>query len=679
MAKKNQFAESMAKALMGDEAPKKRKKIDFRMADPFAAGAVYSAKLTKDDVAEHTERVKGESPLIKSVLNVLNGPGDSIERLAFENQPWTSNTYGGLWKRKLRLLPDEILKRISIQDDLVAAITNLRSHQVKAFGRPQPDRFSTGYKIEAIPGYMERLSDEDRKRVQESIAKAEANLLTCGETKGWSDDDAASLSQFLHIQARNAIVFGRIATEVIYVETSKGRRFHSFRPIDAGTIYKAAPFKTQAQSVRDNALSMLQELKGDRKRLAPERYVADEYSWVQVIDGRPVQAFSSEECVVHNFFPCTDVELDGYPVTPMDTAITAITTHINIGTHNKLYFQSGRAARGMLVIKSDDVDESVVATVQQQFNASINSVGNSWRMPLFSVGTDEEIVWTAIDSAGGRDMEFQYLSDSNARQILSAFQVSPEEIPGYAHLSRGTNNQALSESNNEYKLEAHRDVGIRPLIAQLQDFLNSRILPLVAPELAKNCYLKFVGLDSDTAEKESVRLQEDMAIHMSIDEVLETVDKTPLGKKWGGHFLLNPQWQQVLDKYFYQGEIMEYFFDMKGAAQDPSLKFINNPNFFSWQQIILSQQQQTQQVQQQQVQQQQVQQQQVQQQQAQGDLTSSIDQLGGLLTKSEQQLPSNAKHLLASQRKVVSALLESFEKESDTAIDQILDVAISHT
>jgi hypothetical protein len=57
-------------------------------------------------------------------------------------------------------------------------------------------------------------------------------------------------------------------------------------------------------------------------------------------------------------------------------------------------------------------------------------------------------------------MEFQYLNDTNARVIMSAFQVSPEELPGYQHLSRGTNNQALSESNNEYKLEAARDVGI---------------------------------------------------------------------------------------------------------------------------------------------------------------------------------------------------------------------------
>ena len=46
------------------------------------------------------------------------------------------------------------------------------------------------------------------------------------------------------------------------------------------------------------------------------------------------------------------------------------------------------------------------------------------------------------------------------REILTAFMMSPEELPGWAYLSRGTNNQSLSESNNEYLLEAHRDEAI---------------------------------------------------------------------------------------------------------------------------------------------------------------------------------------------------------------------------
>src|SRR5271166_5923250 len=90
-----------------------------------------------------------DTTLRKSLLNVLNGgKGNSIQRLAFETDPTEpSEAATGIYVRKLRLLPDDILKRIAIQDNLVAAIIIARAHHIASFGRKQPDRFSTGFKI----------------------------------------------------------------------------------------------------------------------------------------------------------------------------------------------------------------------------------------------------------------------------------------------------------------------------------------------------------------------------------------------------------------------------------------------------------------------------------------------------------------------------------------------------
>lgn len=677
-------------------APKKKKgRVTVQFADQLGAdyqGSDSGAGATPAMAKSHREAVSAVNPLVKSVfnqmgraapdkdqpvqptslmksvLNVLNGGrNDSIERLAFETNPAFNNTYQSLYRRKLRLLPDELLKRIAIQDDLIAAIVNTRSQMVSAFGRPQPDRFSTGYKIEAEPGLVEGLDPQGKKDLQDQIERAEGLLLTCGQTRGWKDFEDLSFSSFLFQQARNAVIFGRCATEVIHIQNGAGDKvFHSFRPMDAGTIYRAAPMKTAAQAVRDNALSILSQIKN--KKLKPENFVNDEYTWVQVIEGRPIQAFTSDECLVHNFYPITDIELDGYPLTPLDTVISAVTTHINITTHNKLYFQSGRAARGMLVFKSDDVDDRIIDPIRQQFQANVNGVGNAWRMPIFGIGTDDEVTWSPIDNSS-RDMEFQYLSDTNARVILSAFQMSPEELPGYAHLSRGTNNQAMSESNNEYKLEAHRDVGIRPLIAQLQNHVNAKLLPLIDPDLATKASVKFVGLDVDTAEKESTRLQQDMAVHMTMDEVLDKVEKKAIGKAWGGQFLLNPQWQQALFQHRYVGEIMEEFFGVKGASQDPSLRYIRDPMWFQWQEFMMQQQQMQQQAQAQQQQQQQMAQQ---PQEGETDLSRSADQLIQALSKSEAQLPAGKRRLLMHQRKAIGQVLTAFETESADAIAEIV-------
>lgn len=663
----------LIKAVLEAKSDKPKGKVSVALTDPFGSRSTSTT-------------------LSKSIKDLMDGPGDSIERLAFEVNPHRINVYSALYRIKEKLLPDDLLKRMSIQDDLVAAIANARSFHMAAMGRPQPDRHSTGFKIEPVPGLLEKLSDEDKQALTKQIAAAELRILTCGKTSGYNDDDVMLFSQFLWQATRQAVIHGRIAVENIksaHPDPRTGKReSHSFRAIDVGTIYRAATVKGTKEAgdaVRQNALKSIAKLKNEKLKV--ERFENDEYSWIQVIENQPEQAFTSEECLVHNFYPVVDIELGGYPLTPLDTVISAVTTHINITNHNKLYFQSGRASRGMIVVRSDDANQGMIQHIRQTFQASINSVGNSWRMPIFGVGSDDEVSWTPIDNSS-RDMEFQYLSDTNARVILSAFQMSPEELPGYTHLSRGTNNQALSESNNEYKLEAHRDVGLRPLIAAFQDFINYRLMPLIDEDLSKKAAFKFVGLDADTAEKEAIRIQQDMAIHMTINEVLDKVEKKPIPKHLGGEFLLNPQWQAVLDKYVPVGVIMEEIFGVKGAKQDPRYDFLNNPLYFNQMQLLqanqqmqMAAQQQAQAPQQGQGQPQAQDQQQdpnAQQQdpnQQPEDLTRSLDQLAGLMTKSESQLPPSKRRLLAQQRQVIQHAMKALEEESKNVIDEILGVA----
>lgn len=637
---------------------KTEKEVSFAIADPF--------RKTVD---------QKEESLTKSIMNILDGGGaHSITRLAFERDPLTQNVYSGLYRQKQRLLPSAIIKKLMIGDDLIAAIIANRANHVSSFGRPQPDRHSIGYRIEPEPGITEELNSEQKKQLQDRIARAEGLILTCGQTRGWSDSEAMTFSQYLYMSTRDAVGHGQIACEVVYTGEGDQKKFHSFRPIDAGTIYKAAPQKHAADSVRRGALSLLEKLKGEK--LIPERYVNDEYAYVQVVTGTPVQAFTSEECLVHNFYPSTDVELDGYPITPLDTIISAVTMHINATTHNRLVFESGRAARGILVIQSDDIDPRQTNSIRQHMEASINDVGRSWRTPILGVGTNDNVNWLAVDSTG-RDMEYQYMMDSNARVILSAFQMSPEELAGYAHLSRGTNSQALSEGNNEFKLEAARDTGIRPLLAQWQSFINSRLLPLIDPELSKICHFKFLGMDAETAEKESIRLQQDLAVHMSMDEVMEAVQKKPVGKKFGGMMPLNPQWKQgVLDQYVMVGDILEHYFGVEGASKDPRFQYVRDQFWFQWQQLLMEQKEMEAQAQQAQ-QQPQPGQEQPQEEQV-GDLTNTTNQLANLLNKSEHQLPASKKALLDHQRKIIEHTMATFEREAQDAIKDIVKLADQH-
>jgi len=409
--------------------------------------AEFQEQLAKSMVEVRTGKDSDKPTLTKSILNILDGGDNSnISRLAFETDPSQVNNFAGVYHAKLRLVPDSVLKRIAIQDSLVASIVRARQNHLTSFGRPRPDRFSSGFIIKPNTGTLDKLDAEGKKEFAKKVERAIKLLNTCGHTEGVQTEHQRTFAEYLGLSARSAVVCGRIATEIVYVKdaTTDQDRFSHFVCTDAGTIYRATIDKSGQESIRKDAYHLLCKLTG--KKLVPERWNDnEEYAWVQVIEGTPKQVFTKDEMKVYNFYPVPDVELDGYPVTPIDTVITAITTHINITTHNKLYFQSGRATRGMLILKSDDASPQMIHQIKQNFNACINGSNASWRMPVFGVPTDGEITWQPIDTGGGRDMEFQYLTDMNAREILTSFMMSPDELPGWSYLSRGTASQALSE------------------------------------------------------------------------------------------------------------------------------------------------------------------------------------------------------------------------------------------
>jgi type II secretory pathway pseudopilin PulG len=285
---------------------------------------------------------------------------------------------------------------------------------------------------------------------------------------------------------------------------------------------------------------------------------------------------------------------------------------------------------------------------------------------------------------------------------MSAFQISPEEIAGYAYLGRGTLSQSLSESNNAYQLEAARDSGIRPLLSILQDFINLHLFPIVAPELAEMCYVELCGLDKDSPDKEASLLTTEASLHMTVNELLMAVEKPIIPKFLGGDYPLNPAIQQILKENVPFGVILENFLGIKGASQDPKYQFIQNNFYFQYLQYMNQMETQKQQMQMQQQQAQQEQQAQAQQpppgqdaQQApagqpapqgapQGapqepvmispqdisfqDIPSGIKSVQQSLGKSEP-----AAILTKQQNLIVSNVMDSWAKEAEEELKRILE------
>lgn len=662
------------------------------------------------DLSEPEENLSKAEDLEAAFSRSVDRVSGAPERMAFVRDP--SVRTGSIYRPKRWGIPDTILKRLAIQDDAVAACINTRGKHIALFGRERKDRHSIGYVIRLKPEFEKTLKEKaDKDAIHKRVRRAVGLLETCGHQEGVKRSERLTLSQFLEISGRTAVTVGRIATEILYKKDpvtkqeiiENGRKvMHRFRPIDAGTIYFPAEYRSSAESLRRKGVQQLQALKeaatSDNKqthlenirtaRIAREMPDTEDFEWIQVYNGNPLMAFTDDECLVQNFYQVSDFEVDGYPVTPIDTIFSQVCMHINLTTHNKLYFQNGRASRGVMVISSNDLSNEDLQGLKQQMNASINNVGNSHRLPVFTVGTNDKVDFVTLE-ASARDMEFQFLAENNLRTIFSAFGMSPEEVPGWAHLSKGAPTQPLSESNNQYQTTAARDTGLRDLVLKFQDHINNEIFPLIDFDLAKIAYVELFGLDAETAEKESVRLQQDTPIHGSYNWIAQKVEKDVISAMFGGDVPFNPQLHEIWDKYLLVGEIREFMLGIKDASKDPRFQYTINPSFASFQQVLLAQSAQKQQANE------------ASQMEAPGkeqaprkpddsqnpevtnqnggdDLSTSIGQAMDSLSKGEDALPPARRRILQQQKLVIKQALDGMEQDVDHALKEIVKLADKH-
>jgi hypothetical protein len=634
--------------------------------------------------------ISSQDPISQILTELKKSDDLKAIKLSFSEDPIRTADYTNIFKKRTTMIPNLLLKRVRDTEELIGGIIlPLKANQVSLFGRPRPNRFDIGFTADIKPELYEEYSDEQIEKIKrEVVPQIREILLNCGKNTGLKDREKSTFSQFLKQIVEDVYIFGWWATEI---RKDHAGNFHSFRAVDAGTIYYAAPTKDktqEAENIRKRARAILSKLEGHRIPIEP--FSRGDYTWVQVIEDQPYQVFTDEQLIVWSLNPSTDILRAGYPNTIIERIVNSIITHINLTTHNKMFFLNGRAARSVMVFKSDNLDDGDIIAIRQQMTNHINTPNAAWRMPVFGISQKDEISIQPLDGTG-RDMEFQYLADLNKRVILAAFQVSPDEIAALSYLSRGTNSQSLAEANNEWKLLKSQEAGLRPLLTAIEDFLNERLLPKINPDWAKLIRINLVGLDADSPEKEATLLSQASSLYYTFNDILDKVEKKRV--QIGGDFPMNAAYMQILEKYFTVGEILEAFQPdrYKDASKNPEMQYyINNPAWFQFQQMKLQQQQMQMQAQQMQAQQAQIgapgqqaapQPQQSNQDQGQPnedqDLDSALSQLEQMiqkteLSKTEKELPVNRKEMLKRHKAAKQKIMKEFEKDTQRMIDEIV-------
>ena len=542
-------------------------------------------------------------PLSKSIIGLLesrqlyNDRKNEIipESKSYNYDPSNVAAYTGLYRKRFGLLPYNVSKQMAENNELLSIILNTRGNQLSSFGQVQTSRYDIGYKIiYRKPSLISKLSPEKRFEIDFKLNKVRDLFYTCGNFEDLPYCDRTTLPEYLQSLAKYALLYGHVATEIVYDASGK---FHSFKLVDSGTIYKT-PFSginqvdrqnltaTQAYKQMEEAYKRLQNLSGQEQirfdRLDFDQLKNGEYAWIQVINEIPRMAFRDKELLVHNYYPSPSIEYAGYPRPPIDDVARSLTTNLNAMMHNHLFFFQGRGTKGGLFIKSDQINENILNRLRLHMQSSINSVRNAWRMPVVGLSLQDQVDYVSFEQ-GTRDQEFMYLSENTMKMILSAYSVAPEEV-GMAYLSKGINGtQSSSESNNEYKIMVARKAGLEPLLRNTQVLMN-RILSIIDPELYEYCTFKFVGLDSEDSQKEVTRLQNEMNVFSTMNDTLRAVEKEEIPV--AGNIPLNPQFLNVAKENVPMNVLLYSFTGNKSSLLDPSLNFYQSGFWFQYQSIF---------------------------------------------------------------------------------------------
>ena len=236
--------------------------------DPVAFQELKKIEQAQEGDAEAEIEVRRNNFVLESLLKHMGAEGRELQRMAFEVDP--DKNYSGfasLYRAKTCLTPDHIIKRITGPqgDDLVCQILQARANHIASFGRPRASRFTMGFDFQDMEGGSQNKDPEIYQAESEAQREARMILWNCGYP-GLDEDFHPNLSQFLKMITRDGLSYGRFAVENIYAPDPESgeETIHSFRAVDAGTIYRIMPHNELDQSTRAKALQILERIKNKK-------------------------------------------------------------------------------------------------------------------------------------------------------------------------------------------------------------------------------------------------------------------------------------------------------------------------------------------------------------------------------------------------------------------------------
>lgn len=423
---------------------------------------------------------------------------------AHDLNPWDSHTaYGDAYRSTehegtLGLDYDMLLQMSRVP--VISAIIQTRINQVAEFCTPQKSPYDAGFVI-GLRDSSAEMTDE----AKEKIRKLTAWLETCGE--GYKYGGAYDFESFIRMILRDSLTYDQASFEVM--RNRKGELV-GFVPVDASTVRRASV--------------------GDEERKEGRR-AWHESAFVQVINQKQVAEWDADSLAFAVRRPRTWVYSRGYGFPELEELIRTVTYLVNAETYNASNFVNGIHVNSILAVKSK-MSPQMFRAFRRDFYAMLSGAHNAKRTPILQLDPEaNEEVSSVNMSSSAEEMGYSTWMGYLTKIACAIYQIDPAEL-GFVFGSEGVTS-SLSQGGPEQRILASKDRGLRPLLRQVQGWINRWIIHEIDPSLS----FRFEGLDVEDA---SAKLKSDIdkvSHYMTINEVRAENGLEPLEK--GGDIVLN--------------------------------------------------------------------------------------------------------------------------------------------
>lgn len=383
----------------------------------------------------------------------------------------------------------DTLRQVSERDTYVAPIILTRIDQVAAFARPQPNKYSVGFKIQPRYGDKKRvLTDSERERCEE----IQMVIVNTGREYNLGRD---GFRQFLAKFVRDSLTYDQSCFETV---RTRGGSVFSYNMVPSDTIRTATP----------------KQLKGTPPHKAD---LKKDINYVQVINSSITAEFTIDEMAFCIRNPRSHVKTYGYGLPEIETLMTTITSHLWAEEWNRRMFSQGSTIKGIMNVKGN-IPPAQFEAFKRMWHSQVAGVQNAWKTPMIN---SEEIQWMPLQLSN-TEMGYQMWTEYLCKITCALFRIDPAEIN--FDLRGGAGQQSVFMSTNEAQQKASKDRGLQPLMHFVEDALNRHIVWKIDPRFE----LAFVGLDAKTEEQaQQLRMQQVQNTH-TLNEVRAMDDLPPV-------------------------------------------------------------------------------------------------------------------------------------------------------